>query len=454
VSTAPVCRVYSISRRLSWQLATQTAAGLLLLCACLWGVTNWLFDSKHQQAWQTKAGIVQEVLRATAPRGEQAVAAKLAALPARRMGSYLVVQTADGREIYRDRDPGFDVGDEQTRAGAFEVDAPAWAGGKLRGTLVLDCTEDAQLLTALAIMLAAAALAGGASVGLAAFWRVRRGLAPVHELAAQTRAIDVDHLDQRVGLACAVEELQPAVEQLNALMDRLERAVRQLEAFNADVAHELRTPLAALIGHTELALSRERSGEALRETLAGNLEELHRLSTIVNDMLFLAQADRGAKARRGPATSLAALVRDVVEFHEAPLDDAEVSVRIEGDVAAPVDVSLVKRALSNLLGNATRYARRGSTLVVRIGAGADRQVRVEVENHGETIEPEALPRIFDRFFRADAAREAGPAGEAPHHGLGLAIVAAIARMHEGHPWAESRAGVTRVGLSLGVGQAG
>nr|MCU0775004.1 heavy metal sensor histidine kinase [Ideonella sp.] len=267
----------------------------------------------------------------------------------------------------------------------------------------------------------------------------------VRDLAAQTRLISAQRLDKRLTLADPAEELRPWVDQFNALMERLERAYQQLEAFNADVAHELRTPLAALIGHTELSLSRERSAASMRETLASNLEELQRLSAMVNDMLFLASADRGATARRGEATSLAALARDVVEFHEAPLEESSLQVRIEGDAAMPVDEPLVKRALSNLLGNATRYARPGTTVVVRIAPLTAREVQLEVENQGPPIEPALLPRIFDRFFRADAARTAAAS---PHHGLGLAIVAAIARMHGGQPTALSDGEGTRIGFTL------
>jgi two-component system heavy metal sensor histidine kinase CusS len=232
-------------------------------------------------------------------------------------------------------------------------------------------------------------------------------------------------------------------------MDRLQQAYMQLEAFNADVAHELRTPLANLIGQTELALSRERSSEALRETLASNLEETQRLSALVKDMLFLSQADRGAMARRGAAVSLAALAAEVAEFHEATLDEAGLALRIEGDARVAVDEPLFKRAVSNLIGNATRYAVHGSTVVVAIAADTAEQVRVTVENAGAEIARDHLPRLFDRFFRGDASRCCE--GEEQHHGLGLAIVAAIARMHAGRTLAESQSGRTRVGFTLAAG---
>jgi two-component system, OmpR family, heavy metal sensor histidine kinase CusS len=116
-----------------------------------------------------------------------------------------------------------------------------------------------------------------------------------------------------------------------------------------------------------------------------------------------------------------------------------------------VDEALFKRALSNLLGNAVRFAERGSTVSVRIAPEAAEQVRVLVQNAGTEIEASALPQLFDRFFRGDASRccDSG----AQHHGLGLAIVAAIARMHAGATLAESRGGVTRVGFTLAASAA-
>ncbi|WP_322341995.1 ATP-binding protein [Hydrogenophaga sp.] len=138
-------------------------------------------------------------------------------------------------------------------------------------------------------------------------------------------------------------------------------------------------------------------------------------------------------------------MQQVVEFHEAPMEERGLTVTIDSDTTLSVDEPLVKRALSNLLGNAIRYADTGSTLRVRIGREAGDSVRLWVENSGPTIEAEHLPRLFDRFFRADVSR---CELEKPHHGLGLSIVAAIARMQDGFPAAESRGGTTRVGFSL------
>jgi two-component system, OmpR family, heavy metal sensor histidine kinase CusS len=447
-----VCQTvrHSISRRLSWMVAIQVFAAMLLMAGAKWFILEREFDRKHAEQWEVTATIAQEIVRNTAKFGEAAVVEKMVQYASRRPGTYVVLYRADGSELFRDAAPSFDIAGKEVRNGRFEVPTPPdVAGGQVVGTMALDCDSDRAMIAGILLAVLAAAVAAGLVMGWLVFRTVKRGLAPMMDLAVQTRAIDAQRLGQRLKLAEPVEELQPAVDQFNALMGRLETAYVQLESFNADVAHELRTPLAALIGHTELALSRERSCGELEETLSSNLEELQRLSAMVNDMLFLASADRGAAARRGEPVSLAALARQVIEFHEAALEDAALDVRIDGDAALPVDEPLVKRALSNLIGNATRYAQRGTPLAVRIAqAGPGGTVRVEVENTGPAIAPEALPRIFDRFFRVDTVRCVAEGG---HHGLGLAIVAAIARMHRGEPLASSDGGQTRVGFSLAAG---
>lgn len=437
--------VYSIGRRLSLLLATQTVIGLGLLLGLAYAATHMLFVARQDEELRSYAAILADVLQeAHAQGGEAEMKAKLTWLAERRPGTFVQLLRADQTEIHRDASPTFDVDQAPTRDRRFHV-AALGRPDAYQGRLVLDCTADARHARRMAWLLVLGTLAGGTFVAWATFWRVRCNLRPLLDLAAQTRAIDVRKADQRLSLPVPIEELQPLIEQFNGLMDRVQASYTQLEGFNADVAHELRTPLANLIGQTELALSRERSKAELTDTLACNLEELHRLAGIVNDMLFLAQADRGIKARRGHPVSLADLVRRVIEFHEAPMEEAGLGIDIEGDVRLPVDEALIKRALSNLLGNAIRHANPGSRLRVHLGAEPDGGARVWVENAGPTIEPAHLPRLFDRFFRADTSR---CELERPHHGLGLSIVAAIARMHDGLVSAESAHGRTRIGFSL------
>ena len=143
---------------------------------------------------------------------------------------------------------------------------------------------------------------------------VQLGLRPVRNLAMQVQALAADTLDHRLDGSAQPEELAPLVQHVNDLLDRLHRAYEQLEAFNADVAHELFTPLATLIGGTEVALRKAREADELRDVLGEHLEELQRMSLIVQDMLFLSQADRGAKARRETVQSLADVASAVADL--------------------------------------------------------------------------------------------------------------------------------------------
>jgi two-component system, OmpR family, heavy metal sensor histidine kinase CusS len=437
----------SISKRLARTLALLMLAGLGAASAIIYSATAMRLHDAQQDTLADKTKVLSEAVRVACARGEDELLAKLALFEPARAGTLMSLTRGDGSSLYRDADnPAF-----RYRIGSsFVVPAVQVAGGQVRGTLEIDVTHDTRMLKGLAVTLLIATLGCAALTGMGIRWLVRRDLRPLADLAAQTRAISPRRLDQRLTLDCPAEELRPWIEQFNALMERLERAYAQLEGFNADVAHELRTPLATLIGETEVALSRERSADSLRDTLVSNLEEMQRLSAMVNDMLFLSHADRGASARRGVPISLAQLARQVAEFHEGTLDEAGLKLDVVGDANVAVDEPLVKRALSNLLGNATRFARPGSTLEVQIGpdtadTGTPGEVEVVVRNQGLGIAPQVLPRLFDRFFRADESR---CCETQQHHGLGLAIVAAIARMHAGRPLARSRDGVTEVGFTV------
>ncbi len=436
---------HSISRRLARKLALVIMIVLALLFAGAWLSVKMLIKEKNREEALYRSNVIAQILELELQRGgEEACLARVRADAPMRASTRLELWRADGSVLYADTSSGVHAMSDHTYALDFDIPAPRLPGGALKARYTVDFSSDAKFGRNWVLVFVVITLLAGTLVAAGSRWHVRRALEPLRALAAQTRAISPRRLDQRLHLDDPAEELLPWVEQFNELMARLEQAVSQLEAFNADVAHELRTPLAALIGHTEVALSRERPAGDLRETLLSNLEEAQRLSAMVNDMLFLSQADRGASARRGQPASLAALAAQVIEFHEAMLEEARLAVRIEGDAQAAVDEPLVKRALSNLLSNAIRYAPPGSALVVRIAPDDAQGLRVEVQNEGETIAPQHLPRLFDRFFRADAAR---PDGQS-HHGLGLAIVAAIARMHAGRPLAESARGLTRVGFTL------
>lgn len=300
-----------------------------------------------------------------------------------------------------------------------------------------------ETLRAFALALVALCFFGVAAVALIGHWIARVGLRPVDRLSREAQRLSPDNLAQRLRISPLPRELSDLAHSFNGALDRLETAYSQLEAFNADVAHELRTPLTNLIGQTQVALSRPRSVEDFEEVLQSNLEELERLRALINDMLFLARADRGAVAGDRAAASLAEEVAKTVEFLEFILDEAEVGVRIHGSATAPIDTSLFRRAMTNLLHNAVKHAQPGDSIEVDLREGDD-MVRVSVLNQGEAIADEHLPRIFDRFYRIDSARR----DSRDSHGLGLSIVKAVASMHGGDVFASCRDGTTTIGFSL------
>lgn len=442
----------SLRSRLSWWLAVQSLAGLGAVCLVVYLVTAAGFAARQEDALQQKEGILRHLL--TDSEGHPAATPQarhpLDDFLAGHENFRLLVTTGDGQRVY----PG--AADAVPLAAARELrfEVAREAGAPLQVQLRMDVQPDQALLRRLAITLALAALAGTVVVSLGGFVLVHLGLAPVRQMAAQTRELSARTLHQRLDGTGQPAELQPLVGQFNALLGRLQKAYAQMEGFNADVAHELCTPLATLLANNELALrSLGRGGGVagkageVAEVLASNLEELQRMTGIVNDMLFLSQADRGARARRMPVASLAAVAAQVADYHEAALQEAGLALQVVGDAAGAFDVPLLHRALSNLIGNATRYALAGSTVRVCLAQRPDGAVELVVENRGPDVDPQVLARLFDRFYRADPARSHSQA----NHGLGLAITDAIARMHGGRTLATSAQGVTRIGMELACG---
>lgn len=430
----------SIQRSLSRWIALQTLVGLSVVCAGVYGMTRWSFELKQAEEFTRHGELIRHVLDET--RG----ASNLAALE-HQLDDYFLTHS----DIYVD----LRAGDQQIYLTQKPVDLIQWVDQTvhLQGAsfddkpvvlrLTLDTRGDDALLRRLGWTLVGAVGFGSLLSAVTGSLLVRRGLKPLELLAAQTADVGPSKPGARIDASTYAGELQPWIEQFNALLQRVEGAYAQLEAFNADVAHELRTPLANMIAHVEIELSQPRALSVLRDALISQLEEANRLSGIVTDMLFLSKADRGAQARRGGVVSLADQVLAVGEFHEAELEESHLSLRVDGDAELPVDVGLLRRAVSNLLSNAIRYATPQSQICVVIERTTN-MASIHVVNRGDVIDATDLPRMFERFYRADRARS----GSTYHHGLGLSIVSAIARMHGGTTFATSNHDETRIGFSV------
>ena len=319
----------------------------------------------------------------------------------------------------------------------------------VRLIVAVDAAPYMHTLHAFMIALVGLSLLGVLLVMLLGYWIAQVGLRPLKQLSSAAQSLGPKTLSQRLQISPLPGELSDLTIAFNGVLERMEGAYNQLEAFNADVAHELRTPLANLIGETQVALSRQRTAPQFEEVLQSNLEELERLRSIINDMLFLARADQGEAATSLVRTSIAQEVGKTVEFFEFLLDDSKMTVKVAGDVSAEasIETSLFKRAMSNLLHNAIQHSSPGAAIAVTITQEPE-VIRIAVSNPGKPIADNHLPRLFDRFYRVDAARNDKDQSQLHGHGLGLAIVKAIAKMHGGGVFADSTDGTTTIGFSI------
>lgn len=313
----------------------------------------------------------------------------------------------------------------------------------LRFLIAIDTDTFHQTQHQLLMALIGLAIVGVLLASALGYWVARIGLKPLIKLSQEAQRLAPPRLSGRLQLSPLPPELSQFVNSFNSTLERVEHAYSRLESFNADVAHELRSPLTNLIGQTQVALTRGRSAEHYFEVLQSNLEELERLRSIVNDMLFLASADQGSKATKLTSTSLATEVATTLDYLDFILEDAQVRVEVQGDAQVRIEIAHLRRALINLLSNAVQHTVAGEVIQVRIEV-QEQQVAIAVSNPGQGIASEHLPRLFERFYRVDASRSNSGA----NHGLGLAIVKAIALMHGGDVFVRSDQGINTFGLYL------
>ncbi|WP_341503800.1 heavy metal sensor histidine kinase [Gallaecimonas sp. GXIMD4217] len=288
------------------------------------------------------------------------------------------------------------------------------------------------------------ALAGALTL-TAAWLGVRQGLAPLHSLSDSMRRIQADRLHLRLDPGQVPRELGPLVQAFNSMIGRLEEGFTRLSHFSADIAHELRTPLTNLTTQTQVALGKSRSPEQYRELLYSSLEELERLTKMVNDMLWLAKSEHGLIRPSLAAVDLAMEIRALFEFFDPLAAEHGLSLELTGTVPAiQGDRALLRRALSNLLSNAIRHSPPGAAIALGLRGLADGDIQVDITNSGETIAPEHLDHLFDRFYRVDPSRRRHSDGA----GLGLAIVRSIIESHGGTIWVTSKQGLTTFSFRL------
>lgn len=261
------------------------------------------------------------------------------------------------------------------------------------------------------------------------WWATGRGLTPIAQLAEKARSISETDLDHRFPIASFPPELQPLARDFNGLLARLEEAFERERRFSADAAHELRTPVASLKAGIQSAQLRTDSDEVGNEVLEDLLAETERLESLCQSLLDLAAAERAPGDETGlDPRDLESAVRAIAdEIAEKSHREVLVVARVEDEAPmAATSPTTIRRILTNLVENALLHAGKDAEVTVTLVLTRD-ELALSVADNGPGIPPDALPRLFERFFRADKhrARSAGGAG------LGLAICRTLARSEGG-----------------------
>jgi heavy metal sensor kinase len=286
------------------------------------------------------------------------------------------------------------------------------------------------------VLLLLAGPAALAATAVAGYWLARKALRPVERMTSNARAIGIERLHERIAVPRAADEIGQLAVTLNAMLDRLERGVKDKRRLIADASHELRTPLAVMRAELDVSLRDGTRSAAERASLESVRDDVDRMSRTVDNLLTLAQVDEGRLELLTTTVDLG----EALEAAARPLLPLAVAkgVALDIDAAeleAKADPQRLHQALTNLIENAIKFAPSGGE--VRITAWQDGgEVGVTVADNGPGIPAEAREHLFDRFYRVDDARGRDVGGS----GLGLAIVREVAAAHGGRVWVDSEEG--------------
>jgi heavy metal sensor kinase len=341
------------------------------------------------------------------------------------------------------------------RAGPMRVlSLPITHDGQIIGALQVgvsleDFRDTMRTLLKVLLLLAPALLLVASGGGL---FLANRALTPIDRLTRTAQRISAEDLSQRLNLRDADDEVGRLAHTFDAMLARLQSAFEQQQRFTADASHELRTPLTAIIGQIDVAIERPREAESYRATLATVREQARRLARLANDLLFLARADAQPTLVVNELIDLSNLLPAIVAQVEPLADDRQQQITFDQppELFVRGNEDDLIRLFLNLLDNAIRYTPPGGRIRIAAEIGHSAQsasrhaaidardrsrtytpaqplVIVSIHDTGPGVKPEHLPRLFDRFFRADRGRNRAQGG----NGLGLSIAQSIATAHGG-----------------------
>ena len=254
--------------------------------------------------------------------------------------------------------------------------------------------------------------------GVGGYVLARRALTPIDQLAADARRITAERLHERLSVANEHDEIGRLAAVINETLARLESSFDQLRRFTADASHELRTPLSVIRGIGELGLGATRTPPEYKEAMGSMLEEVDRLTRLVDTLLQLSRGDAGTIRLSPESLDLSTLARDVASSLAILAEERRQRLQVDAPQPVPVraDRLVLRDAIANLVDNAIKYGPSGSTITVRVD-GDTSQATLTVTDQGPGIPPEHRARVFDRFYRVDEGRSREMGGT----GLGLAI---------------------------------
>lgn len=287
-----------------------------------------------------------------------------------------------------------------------------------------DRTADEKFMKEFAALLAAVLALSVAASAIIAVTVTKRGLRPLGEMTRALKRVGPKQLHQQVSPVGWPRELQPLAVAFDDMLHRLEDSFIRLSQFSADIAHELRTPIGNIRGEAEVALTRSRPAEEYREVIESTIVECQHLGQIVDNLLFLARTEAAEGHLQRTHFEGRAVIERIAAFHEPIAEDQKLTIVCAGEAQFSADEMLFSRAVNNLVENATRYTPSGGSINISVAARATHS-EVLVKDTGTGIGAEHLPRIFDRFYRADSSRSSEGVG------LGLALVKSIMDLHGG-----------------------
>ncbi len=305
------------------------------------------------------------------------------------------------------------------------------SGGKTYAIQVAqDRSSDEQVEREFGVLLIVVLSGSILASALIAITVTRHGLRPLGEMTRSLERTGPTHLNERVAQTGWPRELQPLAVAFDDMVARLEASFTRLSQFSADLAHELRTPIANILGEAQVALTRDRTPNEYREVIESAIAECERLSGIVDNLLFVARVDAAREPIERREFDGRAAVEKIATFYRTIAEDRHVTINCTGEGEIYGDPVLFGRAVSNLVDNALRSTPDGGTIQILIAVNGAHS-EVVVRDNGRGVSPEHLPRLFDRFYRVDSSRSSDGAG------LGLALVKSIVDLHGGSAKIES-----------------